>query len=183
MKSDHQLVQSLKLQESSAMGELYKRYFEKVFHKCLSITKNDFDARDCAHEAILISFEKIQSFKGKSEYSTWLYAITTNYCLSFCKKKQRIIETSVLSVQNNVAAQEREFDLVQYPDLHETLEVLLNNISDYEKELLIEKYSNQLTIEELQEKYGLGASAIKMRLSRAKQRMLDYYDTTYAISA
>lgn len=182
MKTDLQLVEDLKAKDVKAMGELYNRHFDKVYQKCLSITKNPSDAYDCANDSLLISFEKINGFKAKSEYTTWLYSITTNYCISFCKKNKRIVPISEFS-KHSPYSSAVEYEIAPQKDLCEILEHLLDSITVYEKELLREKYSYRRSIEELQVKYGMGASAIKMRLSRAKKKVLDLYNLNLAASA
>ena len=181
MKSDVQLVRDLKNKRLDAMGELYSRYFDKVYQKCLSITKNQADAYDCANDALLVSFEKIDSFKENSSYSTWLFAITTNRCISFCRKhrKGEYLDYHLI----NTTCLPKEYELTPQKDLSEILEELLDTITISEKELLLDKYSYRRSIEELQEKYGLGASAIKMRLSRAKQKVQELYYSNLAMSA
>lgn len=181
MKSDEQLVRDLKAEKFEAMGELHARYFEKVHNRCLSIAKNESDAYDCANDAILISFEKIKTFKENSSYSTWLYAIATNYTFSYCKKLRKELEINTWKEESFFAPE--EFELIPQKDIAEILEQILDSITIHEKELLIEKYSYRLSIEELQAKYGLGTSAMKMRLARAKQKVQQLYVAQFAISA
>jgi len=181
MKSDQQLVKELKANNQNAMGQLHTRYFEKVYNRCLSITKCESDAYDCANDALLISFEKIDTFQQSASYSTWLYAIATNYTISYCKKlkKTHPINASVLEAEFI----REDYDVLPQHDLSEILEKILNSIAEKEKELLIEKYSHRKSIEELQEKYGSGTSAIKMRLMRAKQKVQELYMKEIALSA
>lgn len=181
MKSDVELVRDLKNKRLDAMGDLYSRYFDKVYQKCLSITKNPADAYDCANDALLLSFEKIDSFKESSSYSTWLFVITSNYCISFCRKRRKVEELD--HPIKNVCCLPKEYELTPQKDLCEILEQLLDTITTSEKELLLDKYSYRRSIEELQEKYGMGASAIKMRLSRAKQKVQNLYYSNLALSA
>jgi RNA polymerase sigma factor (sigma-70 family) len=181
MKSDVQLVRDLKNKRLDPMGDLYSRYFDKVYQKCLSITKNKADAYDCANDSLLLSFEKIDSFKENSSYSTWLFAITFNYCISFCRKRSKgeALDRPLI----NASCLPKEYELTPQKDLCEILEELLDKITISEKELLLDKYSYRRSIDELQDKYGMGASAIKMRLSRAKQKVQNLYYSNLAMSA
>jgi len=181
MKSDQQLVQDLKSNEHSAMGALYSKYFDKVYGRCLSITKNESDAYDCANDAILISFEKIDSFQEKSTYSTWLFAIATNYTISYCKKLKKTCPIELASIEAEFVGE--EYELIPQKSISEILEQIFDSISAQEKELLIEKYTHKKSIQELGQKYGFGTSAIKMRLMRAKQKVQDLYLQQLALSA
>ena len=181
MKNEVQLLQDLRNGCPEAMGAIYAQYFGKVYNRCLSITKNHADAYDCANDAILISFEKIASFEGNSSYSTWLYAIASNYTFSFCKKASK--SADVENDYHKLFEWPEEFDLVPIADVSELLIKILDAIPQKDRELLIEKYSNRKSIEELQVQFGLGKSAIKMRLSRARQRVQELYVTQLSLSA
>ncbi|MCR9172057.1 MAG: sigma-70 family RNA polymerase sigma factor [bacterium] len=181
MKNEVQYIEDLRSGCPRAMGAIYAHYFEKVYGRCLSIAKNHADAYDCANDAILISFEKIDSFHGNASYATWLYAIASNYTLSFCKKASKSVEAN--ENYTDVFEWPAEFDLVPIADVTELLIQILDAIPSKDRELLIEKYSNKKSIEELQLQFGLGASAIKMRLSRARQKAQDLYLTQLSFSA
>ncbi|XOV69185.1 MAG: RNA polymerase sigma factor [Fluviicola sp.] len=181
MKNEVQLLEGLRNNCPEAMGAIYAHYFDKVYNRCLSISKNHADAYDCANDAILISFEKIDSFHGNASYATWLYAIASNYTVSFCKKASKSIPA-----QNNYFNSfewPEEFEIVPIADVSELLVKILDAIPPKDKELLIEKYSNRKSIEDLQLQFGMGASAIKMRLSRARQRVQELYQTQLSLSA
>lgn len=181
MKNEVQLLERLRGGCPEAMGAIYSHYFEKVYNRCLSIAKNHADAYDCANDAILVSFEKIESFHGNASYSTWLYAIASNYNVTYCKKASK----SIKAHRDYTSSFEwpADFDLNPILDVSELLIKILDAIPPKDKELLIEKYSNRKSIEELQLQFGLGASAIKMRLSRARQRAQELYLSQYSLSA
>lgn len=181
MKNEVQLIEGLKNGSPEAMGAIYALYFDKVYNRCLAISKNHADAYDCANDAILVSFEKIHSFHGDAAYATWLYAIASNYTISYCKKASK--SDAFACDYTNLFEWPKEFDLVPIADVTELLVKILDAIPARDKELLIEKYSNRKSIEELQLQFGMGASAIKMRLSRARQRAQELYLTELALTA
>ena len=181
MKNEAQLLEGLRSGCPEAMGEIYALYFKKVYNRCLSIAKNHADAYDCANDAMLISFEKIDSFHGNASYSTWLFAIASNYTLSFCRKASK--SRTAPHEYSELFEWPAEFDLVPIADVTELLVKILDAIPSKDRELLIEKYSHRKSIEELQLQFGMGASAIKMRLSRAKQRAQEMYMTQLSLSA
>jgi len=181
MKNEVQLLENLKRGCPAAMGDIYSQYFDNAYNLCLSIAKNHADAYDCANDAILISFEKIDSFHGNASYSTWLYAIARNYTLNYCRKASKSIKTHY--DYTRMFEWPAEFDLNPIMDVSELLIQILDAIPPKDKELLIEKYSNRKSIEELQLQFGMGASAIKMRLSRARQKAQDLYFSQLSLSA
>ncbi|MFU8844639.1 MAG: sigma factor, partial [Bacteroidales bacterium] len=55
---------------------LYSRYFRKVREKCFTLLKKSRLADEFAEDILSKAFEKLDSFKGNSSFSSWLYAIT-----------------------------------------------------------------------------------------------------------
>ncbi|MCR9249424.1 MAG: sigma-70 family RNA polymerase sigma factor [bacterium] len=173
---DNQLVNLYQGGVSNAMGELYNRYYSLVFSKCLSFTKNVDDAEDFAQDIMIRVMSKLGSFKGESKFSTWLFAITNNYCTDNFRKNKKVKWQPF----------EQNYDLEDFAEslkeeqleLH-TKEIVataaFDNLAAADRELLTLKYSMNKSIEELQNHYSLSASAIKMRLLRARSKATAEY--------
>ena len=174
--TDELLVSYLKGGDNNAMGELYSRYYMLVFAKCLSFSKNTDDANDLTQDVMLRVMEKISTFKGDSKFSTWLYAITFNYCTDRMRKaKGRFFEPIESQVDLADAS-----DHDKEHDTHVKEEVAgkaLMAISYEDQQLLVMKYQLNKSIVELQDMYKLSASAVKMRLMRAREKAVTVYSS------
>lgn len=73
----------LKYQSEQCFSLLYNRYVKKVYAKCISILKEESLARDATQEIFLKIFLNLIRFEEKARFSTWVYAITYNYCIDF----------------------------------------------------------------------------------------------------
>lgn len=177
-QTDEQLIQEYLLGNNSSMGILYSRYYTKVYHKCLSFTKNSDDAFDFAQDILMKAFSNLNGFKGNSLFSTWLYAIAHNYCISSTMKIKRL-QYEDIDIRRDVIDDfltEEDFEnRKNKEDLELELNSILANLSDLDKNLLELKYHQNTSIKELQLTYNLSASAIKMRLMRARQRVEQSY--------
>lgn len=67
-------------------GELFRRYQSRVTRWCFRLTRNRSRALDLAQEVFFKAYRHRQAFRGDSRFSTWLYAIARNHCLSSLKK-------------------------------------------------------------------------------------------------
>ena len=161
---------------------LYERYVFMVFNKCLSFSKNNQEAEDICQDIFMKLLIKIKSFKGDSKFSTWLYSFTYNHCVNYYhRNKFKKYEKNILNIEqmrDEVPTQSSDDDLEQQLKLKK-LKIALRLIPNEDKEILILKYQDFKSIKDLMELHNAGESAIKMRLKRAKEKLLGMYNVVY----
>ena len=167
--NDAALIDQYKAGSTQALGILYVRYFGKVFYKCFSFVKDYDQASDLTQDILLKTFEHLDSFKGISQFSTWLYSIATNHCIEYMRKEQKLQKVDI-TYASRVSVPDENSDVN-----HEIFYQSFNTIPIQEKELLDLKYLQNQSIKDLQEKYHTSASAIKMRLKRARKKVEESY--------
>lgn len=158
---------------------LYERYIFKVFNTCLSFSNNNQEAEDICQYVFLKLLDKIHTFKGASKFSTWLYSFTYNHCVNyFHRNKIKKFEKNTSNIEqicNEVIAQSSDEDLVQMIKL-EKLNEALELIPFEDKQILILKYQEFKSVKDLMDLHNAGESAIKIRLKRAKEKLLGVYN-------
>lgn len=176
---DEVLVERIvKTNDPHLFGLLYDRYVSAVYNKCLSFLASKEEAQDLTHDIFVKLFVKLNTFKGESKFSTWIYAFTYNHCVNYIQRDLKT-QKKTKSIDENV---EDEFlDDVSDEQIHELkaekLTKALQKIEPEEKALLLMKYQDDFTIKEIASIYDLGESAAKMRLSRAKSNLINVYKT------
>lgn len=75
--------------DESAFERFVKDNQSRVFNLCLTMLKNSDDAEDLSQEIFITCYRKIDTFKGDSKLTTWLYRIATNKCLEEIRKQKR----------------------------------------------------------------------------------------------
>ncbi|MFK5972981.1 MAG: sigma-70 family RNA polymerase sigma factor [Flavobacteriaceae bacterium] len=175
--SDEELVSRVvKDNDPFLFGKLYDRYAKIVYNKCYSFSRSEGEAQDLTQDVFLLLFVKLKTFKRKSKFSTWLYSFTYNFCSNHVNRnRERKISDKAETLDENSY-------LINVPD--ETLGQLrasqlkkaLGFIPPEDKSILLLKYQDEVSIKELQELLGIGESAVKMRLKRAKVRVVEAYN-------
>ena len=172
--SDEQLISQFLNGDNHCMGVLYSRYYPKVYAKCYSFSRNGDDAFDMAQEVLLKTICSIGSFGGNSKFSTWLYSITNNYCITQSGKKSRRYHEDIMLAYQILEDRMDEEDLekrLRWEELELNLDKYLKLLSEEERQLLDLKYRKNYSVKELQQEFDLSASAVKMRLLRARMKM------------
>jgi RNA polymerase sigma-70 factor (ECF subfamily) len=88
-RSDYELTQAIAQGTISGIGDLYERHRTKVYSLCLRMTGNVSEAEDLTQEIFLHLLRKAGSFRGESQFSTWLYRFTTNHVLMHFRTRSR----------------------------------------------------------------------------------------------
>lgn len=178
--SDEELVKAIVSANDTLLFEiLYDRYAKVVYNKCYGFSKSNQEAEDLTQDVFLKLFVKLGTFKGKSKFSTWLYAFTYNHCVNYVNRNNsKKIEKKSVDAENlqesyyNPEEDDHDINQLRVEKLKEALE----KISPEEKMILLLKYQDFLSIKELKDILDIGESAVKMRLKRAKEKLINVYN-------
>lgn len=164
--------------KSQLFQELYNRYHRKVFEKCYSFIKDRNQANDFANDILSKAYEKLPGFKGNALFSSWLYAITYNYCIDYLRLKKKMHYPN-WNNQNELPdiIDESETDLQEMT--YENLMKILEMIHPEEKALLLMKYMDGLSGKQIAQTLRISEDAVKMRLKRARTRVIYLYNDLY----
>lgn len=178
--TDEELVAKIVQKNDTLLfGVLYDRYVKMVYNKCYGFARSQDEAEDLTQDVFLMLFIKLASFKGKSKFSTWLYSFTYNFCVNYVNrnKQRKMSDKSIPMDEVDYKMTDEVPDESIYEMKANTLEKALNMVSPEDKSILLLKYQDGASIKELADLMELGESAIKMRLKRAKAKLLEIYNT------
>jgi len=175
---DEDLVKAIVKDNNTLVFEiLYDRYATLVYNKCFGFAKDADEAKDLTQDVFLKLFVKLASFKGKSKFSTWLYAFTYNHCVNYVTRDTaKKFEKQSVDYKDIENLSEDENDTSFLDMKVDKLKVALELISPEEKMILLLKYQDFLTIKEIESVLGIGESAVKMRIKRAKDKLVTIYN-------
>ncbi len=178
--SDEELVAQAKQElpyNTQAFEKLLRRYELRVYKTCRRYLNNEHDAEETSQEVFMRVFHALAKFQGKSTFKTWLFRIAVNTSLTRREKLAR-------RKSNQPTNQFAEYELLELVanEMPETLEDMagplseaFSSLSSDDQEILVLRYVSELKINEISEVQEIKESAVKMRASRALQRLKDAY--------
>lgn len=181
--TDEELVTLIVNNKSSQLfSVIYDRYSHVVYNKCISFVNDTNEAQDLTHDIFVKLFIKLKTFNHKSKFSTWLYSFTYNHCVNYVqrdlnKRKDKFLTTEDINDFSEVYPEIK--DEFIYELKSDSLQKSLELMDPNDKMILFMKYQDDMTIEDIQKTLEIGKSAVKMRLSRAKSRLIKIYKTFY----
>src|ERR1700692_220101 len=174
------LVRRIQAQDELAFREIVDRYQSKIFSIIYGILRNHNDAEDIAQQVFSKVYFSIRNFDFRSSLLTWIYKITVNECYDYLRKKRvrKLVYESDFSEEDAQRMQNSETATGQAPAVDTQLArkdlvtKLLARLSNEDRSLLLLKEVEGHSVEELSQMTGMNENTIKVKLFRARQKLL-----------
>ncbi len=173
-----ELVRRVQNRDEMAFREIVDRYQSKVFNIIYGILRNRNDAEDIAQQVFSKIYFSINNFDFRSTLLTWIYKISVNECYDYLRKKK----VRKLVYESDFSAEEAQSMERTEPDGAKSVEVSLANrdlvvkllakISAEDRNLMLLKEVEGHSVEELAAMTGLNENTVKVKLFRARQKLL-----------
>ena len=175
--SDADIIKEyLQTQNSSFFSILYRKYAGKVYGKCLSILRNEDEAKDAVQDIFVKIMLNLGNFGEKSQFSTWVYSITYNFCIDLIRKrkKEKTLFSEDIDRVSDVAEEDVPDEFMREMDI-KYLKQVLEELSTGDRIILLMKYQDELSIKEIADTIDKTESAVKMKIKRAKHKAQELY--------
>ena len=168
LTSEKLLVKSARNGSEKAFEVLIKKYTTPVYGLLMDMTKNIHDAEDLTQDTFSKAFRKINSFKEKSKFSTWIYRIAYNTAIDFLRKKNREIPTD-WSDHKNVDKLKR--NPKEYSNKNELINRALNTLTVNQRSVVSLHYYQDMKLTEIAHIMDCAESTVRVRLFRALKKL------------
>jgi RNA polymerase sigma-70 factor, ECF subfamily len=177
---DRELVRRAQVDDKEAFEELVRRHQHRVFAVAGGILRRREDAEDIAQQVFVKAYFSLKKFDQRAAFSTWLYKITVNECWDLLRKKKvrPLLYESDLSEEQTRQFGSTDERAAEQPDISERLEArqrvenLMAGLDERDRTMLILKEVEGFAVEEIAEMLGLNSNTVKVRLFRARRRIV-----------
>jgi len=174
------LVRRAQAGEEAAFREIVEKYQSKVFSIIHGIVRQRNDVEDIAQQVFAKVYVSIRNFDFRSSLITWIYKITVNECFDYLRKRKvrklvyesDLSEDEVRRVENSEPAVNRQTPADTNLSQRDYVVKLLTRVSEEERMLLMLKEVEGYSVEELAERTGMNENTIKVKLFRARQKLV-----------
>ena len=166
-------IEAVRKGNVQAFSYLVEKYRKLVYTLALKLLKRPEDAEELAQDTFIKAFQKIDTYEGKSKFSTWLYSITYNACISELRKRriqfsslddQRISDQDEMKMNDYYRETKKE-------DQEKYLNLALSKLPEDDQVLVTLYYYESQSMDEISEITGLTVSNIKVKIHRARKKM------------
>jgi len=188
--SDTDLIIQAQKGDQNAFEELVYRYDRSVLSIAIKYANNEDDAKDLYQEVFIRVYRSIKGFRFQSEFSTWLFRITTNVCLTYKSRSKEHLKVSI----DNDFDDENEFstikelvydgsspeEIVSGANLGDIVNAAVESLSPKQKMTFILKHYEGYKIREIAEMLNCKEGTVKKYLFDATKNLRKKLSPVYA---
>lgn len=175
MTGEKVLLARAKKGEIAAFESLMTAYENRVYSLALRSTGSEQDAADITQEVFLRAWKSLDTFRGDSSLSTWLYRVTSNLCVDFARKKAADGVQASIDDEESPAASIADTSRMAQPEavaenqeLREELQYALSQLSDEHRRVVLLRDVAGMAYTDIARTLGLEEGTVKSRLARAR---------------
>jgi len=173
INSDQIYIDKVLQGDTNSFSFLIEKYKNMAYTIAIKIVKNKEDAEEIAQDSFLKAFNKLDTFKGKAKFSTWLYTIVYRNAISKIRKKN-IITTDIDDYVLNNYTTDHDFPQIEALKNQEQkiyVKKIIDKLPETDALLITLFYLNESKVEEIEEITGLTKTNIKVKLFRARKKL------------
>jgi len=179
MLVDFDLIKRAQAGDSAAFNEIVLAYRKRIMGTITRLIARPEDVEDVAQEVFLRLYFSLDQLRTAEVFEPWLHRLTTNAAYDYLRKQRRRQEfrMSDLSEQQVVMADASAGGKVEQEEqynkrIREAVDALLSSVSEADRTLLVMKEVEGFSLKDLEKIYRVNENALKVRLFRARQRVL-----------
>jgi RNA polymerase sigma-70 factor, ECF subfamily len=184
---ERSLVRRAQEGDHSAYEELVRMHQQRLLTVVGGILRRSEDVEDVAQQALVKAYVSLKRFDQRAAFGTWLYKIAVNECWDYFRKKKvrRLVYEADLSEEqieqleslpeHTGGAVKLGQDAQTRTEQRDLLDRLLCELDEHDRTMLVMKEVSGFTVEEIGEALGLNVNTVKVRLFRARARLVEIY--------
>ncbi|HZT40420.1 MAG TPA: sigma-70 family RNA polymerase sigma factor [Bryobacteraceae bacterium] len=190
MQVEFQLIERARGGDDAAFNLIIQAYRKRILGTIARLIGRPEDVEDVGQEVFVRLYYSLDQLRTPEVFEPWLYRLTVNAAYDYLRRQRRRNESrmSDLSEQQvsmaDALAGGRKSDEEQHRTrVRELVESLLRGVSEDDRILLTLKEVEGLSLKELERIYNVNENALKVRLFRARQRVLKVFESEHKAQA
>ncbi len=187
MLVEQDLIEKARTGDAGAFNQIVLAYRRRILGTISRLIGRPEDVEDVGQEVFVRLYYSLDQLRTSEVFEPWLYRLTVNACYDYLRRAKRRNESRMadLSEQqvmmaDSLAGGKQEWEERQKEETREFMDALFQHVSEEDRLLLTLKEVEGLSLKELERIYRVNENALKVRLFRARQRVLKAYQAAVA---
>lgn len=170
MNEELEWIAAVRAGDQQAYAQIINKYKNPLYATILRMTKHPQDAQDLVQEAFIKVYKQLDKYEAKGSFSSWFYRVAINHCMDAFRTKQYQMKPVEVDEEQVVNPTHPEIIFMK-KEQQRQLERLLQTLPDDERMIILLRYNNELSYEEIAEMMEVPISTVRNKLHRAKKKM------------
>lgn len=182
MLVEQQLIENAKEGNAAAFNQVVLAYRKRILGTISRLIGRPEDVEDVAQEVFVRLYYSLDQLRSAEVFEPWLYRLTVNASYDYLRRIKRRHESRMADMTeaqvvmaDSAAGGKRSEEDEQKSEVREFVNALFAQVSEEDRILLTLKEVEGLSLKELEQVYNTNENALKVRLFRARQRVLKAY--------
>lgn len=138
---------------------------DKLYKAAFVYVKNEDDALDCIHDAIIKAIKSLHTLTEPQYFNTWITRITVNTCKDYIKKSSKVVLVDIKDYENSLQTSDHK------AEDKEDIIMALDKLSLKDRELIVMRYLQDKSLRDISEKFDVPIGTVKSRLNRSLAKL------------
>lgn len=187
MQIDFELVRLAQAGDDTAFTRLVNAYRKRILGTIARLIGKPEDVEDVGQEVFVRLYFSLAQLRSPEVFEPWLYRLTTNAAYDYLRKRRRRAESRMadlseqqMAMADASAGAQQDDEARRQAGIRDYVQSLLADVSEQDRLLLTLKEVEGLSLKELAQIYEVNENALKVRLYRARQRVLKAFRASKA---
>lgn len=171
---DIKLVEEILDGNIDSFNILVNKYEFIVLKFVYNMLKDKEAAEDITQEVFITIYNKLEMYNMKNKFSSWLLQIAKNKCIDYIRKYRKVYESNIDEARNVQSNELVPEEALEYNETKREVQNFINNLEETDRQILILKYSEDVTFNDIADILQMNVSAVKRRYYKARDEFKKY---------
>ncbi|WP_139490162.1 RNA polymerase sigma factor [Brevibacillus dissolubilis] len=169
MQTDHDIIQQILQGDVEGYRELIQRYQHMIYVFIYKMVNNQADAEDLTQEVFVKAYEKLSSYRGDSQFSTWLHTLARNRTIDFIRRRKFHETDEQLAYVPSQVREESPQESLLGKERRQEIAQAFEQLSESYREVIVLRCTHEYPFEKIASLLGVAESTARVRYLRARQ--------------
>ena len=176
LTTDQELIDQTLRGDTSSFGKLVERYQNFVFTIAFRIMKVREEAEEVAQDSFIKAYESLNSFRGESKFSSWLYSIAYRKALDALRKNKKYKASEIIDdiTEGEVSGIEDALHYLEDEERKKAIQDCILKLSEDEATIITLYYFQDQSVREISTITRLSEDNIKVKLFRSRKKLFGF---------
>ena len=175
MDEDLKLIKEILVGNIDSFNIMVNKYQSNIIKFVYGMIKDKEAAEDITQEVFITIYNKLYMYNPQYKFSNWILQIARNKCIDYIRKYKRVYEANIEEIINVSSKEPSPEEILEFKELKVVVERFINGLGDIDRQIVILRYTEDLTFLDISEIMTMSESAVKRRYYKSRDKFKAFF--------